>query len=220
MNVDGVIFDLDGTLVDSLDDLADSVNSVLVAQRFDPHPRDAYRMFVGDGINELVRRALGEAGADATLLNASVAAVRTEYASRWNRSTRPYPGIPETLATLGAKGLTLAVLSNKPHPLTVKVVERFFGGRTFCRVLGAEHGYERKPDPAGALAIARDLGVPPRRWLYVGDSATDVRTALAAGMIPIGALWGFRDASELSAAGAARLVREPSEICDYAPATP
>lgn len=212
-----MIFDLDGTLVDSLDDIADSVNAALIARRFDPHPRDAYRAFVGDGIKDLVRRALVEAGAaDAMLLDAVVAAVREEYARRWDRKTRPYPGIRETLATLGARGLALAVFSNKPHPFTVRVVERFFGAETFRRVLGAENGYERKPDPAGALAIARGLGVPPRRWLYVGDSATDVRTALAAGMTPVGALWGFRDASELRAAGAVRLASEPSEICDYA----
>ena len=215
-----MIFDLDGTLVDSLDDLADSVNAVLVAQRFDPHPRDAYREFVGDGVKELVRRALGEAATDVAVLETAVAAVREEYATRWDRRTRPYPGIPETLATLGARGLALAVLSNKPHPFTVRIVERFFGDDTFRRVLGAESGYERKPDPAGALAIARDLGVPPRQWLYVGDSATDVRTALAAGMTPVGVLWGFRDASELSAAGAVRLASEPSDICDCVRATP
>jgi phosphoglycolate phosphatase len=216
VSFDGVIFDLDGTLVDSLEDLADSVNSVLLAQRFDPHPPDAYRKFVGDGIKELVRRALGDAGTDAALLEASVAAARAEYATRWDRKTRPYPGIPEALATLRQWDLTLAVLSNKPHPLTVRVVDRFFGDKTFRCVLGAENGYERKPDPAGALAIARELAIPPSRWMYVGDSATDVHTALAAGMTPVGALWGFREASELTDAGAARLAREPVEICAYA----
>jgi len=220
VSVDGVIFDLDGTLVDSLDDLADSVNAVLVVRGFDPHPRDTYRDFVGNGITELVRRALGAPGSDTALLEACVVAVRDEYESRWNRKTRPYPGIAETLVTLREYGLALAVLSNKPHSLTVRVVDRYFGADTFQAVLGAEVGYERKPDPAGALAIAQRLGISPRRWLYVGDSAIDILTALAAGMIPVGVLWGFRDTRELAAAGALRLVREPIEICAYARATP
>jgi phosphoglycolate phosphatase len=220
VSIDGIIFDLDGTLVDSLDDLADSVNTVLIARGFDPHPRDAYRAFVGNGIAELVRRAVGAAGSDTALLEACVTAVRAEYESRWDRKTCPYPGIAETLATLRGYGIALAVLSNKPHPLTVRVVDRYFGSDAFRAVLGAEVGYERKPDPAGALAIAESIGIAPPRWLYVGDSATDILTALAADMMPIGVLWGFRDARELAAAGALRLVREPIEICAYARPTP
>ena len=211
MKVDAVLFDLDGTLVDSLADLARSVNTVLVARGHPPHRMDAYRRFVGEGIGELVRRALG-ADAATSEVDACVDLVRREYGASWDRETRPYPEIVTTLASLRARGLRLAVFSNKPHGITVSVAERFFGNDAFDVVLGAEAGFPRKPDPQGALEIARRLDVSPRRCIYVGDSATDMRTARAAGMTALGALWGFRDAEELAEAGAARLIAKPSEM--------
>lgn len=211
MKVDAVIFDLDGTLVDSFDDLADSVNAVLVARGMTPHPRDAYRHFVGDGIRELVRRALGDAPLGLET-DTCVSEVRSEYATRWDRKTRPYPRMLEALTTLGARGIAMAILSNKPHALVMRIAERFFARGTFRAVLGAECGFARKPDPAGAIEIARRLDVAPNRCAYVGDTATDMQAACAVEMAPLGALWGFRDATELSAAGAVRLLETPDAV--------
>jgi phosphoglycolate phosphatase len=140
--------------------------------------------------------------------------MREVYALRWNRTTAPYPGVPEMLSELQKRGVPLAVLSNKPHPMTTKVVSAVLPSWKFEVVLGAEAKFARKPDPGGALEIARRLNVEPKRIVYVGDSDTDMRTATAADMRAVGALWGFRDAAELTAAGADVVVRHPSEIVD------
>ena len=214
MNARGVVFDLDGTLVDSLADLGESVNCALVELGLEPHPLDVYRHFVGDGIVALVRRALGDAATSDSLVDDTVARVRAVYGARWDRKTRPYPGIAATVATLGSTGLVLGVLSNKPHALTTAIVARFFPSDSFRAVLGAEAGYARKPDPAGAFELARRCGLAPEHCLYVGDTATDMNTARRARMTPIGALWGFRDALELREAGAVVLIAEPRELID------
>ena len=210
-----VIFDLDGTLVDSLADLGESVNVVLAERGLEPHPLDTYRALIGDGIVSLVRRALAPGIESATIVEECVKRVREVYGGRWDRKTRPYPGVVATVAALHELGVALAVLSNKPHALTRVIVERFFDrGCSFRAILGAEAGFPRKPSPQGALELARLCGIAPERFLYVGDTATDMRTAVAAAMWPIGALWGFRDAAELCAAGAATLVAHPSEIIE------
>ena len=211
MTIGAVIFDLDGTLVDSLDDLAESVNTVLVERGLPPRPRDAYRDFVGEGIGALVRRALGDA-ADRVALDDCVTAVRREYGTRWDRKTRAYPGMVEALAALRVRGIRSAVLSNKPHALVLKIVRRFFGEGSFGATLGAESGFDRKPDPRGAIEVARRLDVRTTRCMLVGDSAIDMRTARAASMMPVGALWGFRSETELVEAGAVELVASADAI--------
>ena len=214
MSAHCIIFDLDGTLVDSLADLGESVNSVLGERGLPTHPLDAYRKFVGDGIVVLVRRALGDASASTKLVDDCVARVRAVYGGRWDLKTRPYPGVVPAVAQLRELGCMLAVLSNKPHPMTTVIVSRFFPEGSFHAVLGAEMGYARKPNPSGALELAARCGVAPARCLYVGDTATDMETASRAGMQSIGALWGFRDAAELKAAGASVLVARPSDLVE------
>lgn len=214
MTAGAIIFDLDGTLVDSLADLGESVNVVLAERGLAPHSLDAYRGFVGDGIINLVRRALAPADATEIVVDQCVDRLRDVYGARWDRKTRPYPEMAQTIATLRGLHVELAVLSNKPHPLTRVIVERFFESGAFRAVLGAEAGFARKPDPGGALELARICEVAPEHCMYVGDTATDMQTALAASMRPVGVLWGFREAAELSAAGAATLVARPIEIVD------
>jgi phosphoglycolate phosphatase len=212
LKFDAAIFDLDGTLVDSLDDLGDSVNQVLEESGFPLHSREAYRHFVGDGIVALVRRALPAAARNEDLIARCTERMRTVYAGRWNRKTRPYDGVPELLARLERLGVPAGVLSNKPHSMTQKVVKELLPAFRFDAVLGAEAGFARKPDPSGALEAARLLNATPDRTVYVGDSDTDMKTATAAGMHAVGVLWGFRDADELTAAGADTLVATPDEI--------
>jgi len=208
-----VCFDLDGTLLNTLADLADSMNAALARQGFPPHPEDEYRFLVGDGVDVLARRCLPEAHrADDAAWEALVAAMREEYAGRWRDRTRPYAGVPELLPALVARGLPLAVLSNKQDDFTRAQVAHFFPDVRFASVAGARPGVPKKPDPAPALALARALGVPPQAWLYVGDTNTDMQTALGAGMVACGALWGFRPEAELRAAGAHHVLTHPSEL--------
>lgn len=210
--MDAAIFDLDGTLVDSLEDLADSMNQALEEFGFPTHPVHAYRSFVGDGIAALVSRALPPDVRGEESVARSTSRMRQIYAFRWNLKTRPYAGITEMLAELARRKVPIAVLSNKPHAMTEKVVRELLPASRFQTVLGAEAGFARKPDPAGALESARRLASTPERTVYIGDSDTDMETATAAGMVPIGVLWGFRKAGELRAAGAVSLVEHPREI--------
>jgi phosphoglycolate phosphatase len=176
---------------------------------------DAYRYFVGEGMEMLVRRALPGDRRDEGSVSRCLGEMRAEYGERWARKTRPYPGIPELLTALVSRGLTAAIVSNKPQEDTLAVVSHLLGSWTFAAVVGARPGLPRKPDPSGALEISRTLGIPPDLWLYLGDTATDMQTANAAGMFAAGALWGFRDADELSAAGAKVLLRHPLELLEH-----
>mgnify|MGYP005845554833 CR=1 FL=1 len=207
-----VIFDLDGTLLDTLGDLADAMNAVLSGNRLPTHPVDAYRNFVGEGIAQLVRRALPFEVADEADLNHFVGEMQREYRMRWTCRTRPYPGIEEMLAALCRSGLQLAVLSNKPDEAVRHLVGALLSPEVFHRVLGAGAERPRKPDPAAALEIAAGLKVDPPEVVFVGDSAIDMQTAVAAGMFPAGALWGFRPQAELLAAGARRLFELPRDV--------
>jgi phosphoglycolate phosphatase len=208
---DAVLFDLDGTLLDTLEDLATAMNDALAGRGLPVHPVDRYRVFVGEGVAELVRRA-APAGSDEPLLRALLEEMRSGYEKGWARCTRPYPGIEELLDELAGRGLKLAVLSNKLEEFTRAMVAHFLGRWRFGAVFGASERFPRKPDPASALAIAVELDVAPQDFLYLGDTAIDMRTAVGAGMFPVGALWGFRDADELRLSGAKALLREPLEL--------
>jgi phosphoglycolate phosphatase len=207
-----VIFDLDGTLLDTLEDLGDAVNRVLSARGLPVHPMDAYRFFVGDGVAMLITRALPADKRDAETVRSCLEAFRADYDRHWNVKTRPYDGVAALLDALTARGLKLAILSNKPHAFARRCVREFLPNWSFAAVFGQRDGVPLKPDPAGALAIAHALGIPPAACLYLGDTAVDIKTAIAAGMTPVGVLWGFRPAEELRASGAQVLIEQPSEV--------
>ena len=212
MSYRAVIFDLDGTLLDSLEDLADSMNAVLARQQFPVHAVDRYRYFVGDGISELVKRVLPEQLRTDALVAENIRWMSTEYEARWNKKTQPYPGIVELLAALTDAGLRMAVLSNKPDPFTKIMVPALLPGWNFEPILGARPGVPVKPDPQAALEIAGQLAAPPHEILYLGDTATDMRTANAAGMMAIGVAWGFRPIEELQQHGAQRIIHYPTDL--------
>ena len=216
MSYKAVLFDLDGTLLDTLDDLANAGNRVLAARSLPVHPVAAYRYFVGDGIATLVERILPPELRSRDEITQTVAAFQREYAANWDEHSAPYQGIAEMLDALVAGGLRLAVLSNKPEDFTRLCVERLLAAWPFDPVFGQRAGVPKKPDPAGALAAACELGLEPAEILYVGDTSIDMRTARAAAMDPVGVLWGFRDAAELQAAGAARLISDPAELVPIA----
>lgn len=213
-----VLFDLDGTLLDTIDDLADSANAVLAGMGMPGYSREVYKYYVGDGMKNLGARALTGGKpetADPARVEEFVRLMHAEYDARWDVKTRPYPGIPELLDVLTARGVKLAVLSNKPDDFTRLVVSRLLPRWKFDAVLGAREGFPIKPDPEGVFEIVRRIGVTPPEILYIGDTATDMKTAKAAGCFALGALWGFRTREELEANGAGAVIAEPLKAAGY-----
>lgn len=212
MRYRAVLFDLDGTLLDTLEDLGDSANFALRTLGFPEQPLEAFKYFVGDGVENLARQALPEDGQDEATRNRCVALIRSEYGRRWAAKTRPYPGIPELLDRIAAAGLPSAVLSNKPDEFTRLCVTQLLPRWKFDVILGSQPGLPRKPDPTGALRVAEAMRLRPQEFLYLGDTNTDMRTAVAAEMFPAGALWGFRTAEELNESGARVLLKTPLDL--------
>ena len=207
-----ILFDLDGTLLDTLADLSNSMNSVLERSGWPTHGQERYKYLIGDGVENLVRQALPESRRDETTVAACIHAMREEYGRRWAETTRPYPGVPEMLAALAARNISMAILSNKMDDFAQLTVARLLPGWPFQRVQGALPGVPKKPDPTAALSIAAALDLSPAEVLYLGDTGTDMATAVAAGMVPVGVLWGFRPAEELTAHGAQFLLKEPGDL--------
>lgn len=207
-----VLFDLDGTLLDTLTDLANAMNRILEAMGFPPHPVEAYKYFVGDGVESLVSRALPDNRRDSQTIAECMRICRETYADCWPQNTTPYPGICELLNELTCRKVLMTVLSNKPDYFTKPMVNKLLPDWTFRLVRGAIDGVPIKPDPAAALAIAEEIGVPPDDFLYLGDTPTDMQTAANAAMFGVGATWGFRPARELTAAGAKALIDHPPDL--------
>jgi phosphoglycolate phosphatase len=214
MTYKAVLFDLDGTLLDSIEDMGDSLNRVLVQKSFPTHDRDAYCRFVGDGATNLINRALPEDQRTNTIIRSCLDAFLADYDKNWNVKTRLYDGIPELLDTLTSRGLKISVLSNKPHRYTLKCMDGFLSDWNFDVVFGQRDDVPRKPDPAGALEIAEQLNISPSDFLYLGDTETDMKTSIDAGMFPVGVLWGFRSAGELRENGAEVLLEKPLDALD------
>ena len=207
-----LLFDLDGTLLDTLQDIADSVNSALAHFGFPQHELDAYRYFVGDGVEMLAIRALPEDRRDQMTVGKVVARIDEAYSLRWANNTRPFQGIPELLDALTNIGIRMAILSNKGQSFAELMVSTLLPDWHFDLVVGAQPSIPRKPDPTTALQIARQMSLIPTEFLYIGDSAIDMKTAVAANMYPIGALWGYRTADELLTGGARALVEKPTHV--------
>jgi len=215
MDFKAVIFDLDGTLLNTLEDLADSMNCVLKRNRLPQHGLAAYKYFVGDGIDMLVRRALPFEIADEEELSRFIREMKSEYACRWTQKTRPYPGIPEMLAAFTEADFAMAVLSNKPDDASNEIVKALLPKIDFRMVMGATPERPKKPDPFAALEIAVRLDIPPEEFLFIGDTSIDMKTACAAGMFPIGVLWGFRPAEELMLAGGKMFFKHPTDLLGW-----
>ena len=211
----GILFDMDGTLLNTLEDLADSTNRSLARLGLPVHAVEAYRYFVGDGMENLARRVLPADRRDPRMVGEIAEAVSREYAEHWADKTRLYPGIPVLLDALSARKVPMAILSNKPHAFTLAIAEHYFQRWTFAAVLGARDTHPRKPDPSAALEISSALGLPPAGMLYAGDTNTDMQTASRAGMFPVGVLWGFRDREELLANGALVLAERPEDLLRF-----
>lgn len=208
----GLIFDLDGTLANTIEDLADSMNRVLSSQRFPTHSCDAYRYFVGAGVRNLVIRALPEDKRHNEIIERCYNLMISDYNQNCFIKTRLYDGTIETIDELRSRGVKLAVFSNKVDELTVRFIEKLIGLEKFEIVIGSKHTIPLKPDPTGALLISDHLGIAPENMGYIGDSGTDMITANRAGMFAIGALWGFRTKEELLNNGAKIVLETPSNL--------
>jgi phosphoglycolate phosphatase len=207
----GVIFDLDGTLLDTIEDIAQTMNLVFGRRGYPFFSIEDCMRMVGDGMEVLVRRALPCGSDDEALMGEIVQEYREAYSRAWRDHSRPYPGVLELLEGLKARGVRSAVLSNKSHPFT-ETMTRELLPFDFEIVRGALPGVPFKPDPAAALQIASEMEVPPAGFVFVGDTDIDMETARAAGMYPAGALWGFRDAANLKAGGASVLLASPGDL--------
>ena len=212
MKCRAVIFDLDGTLLDTLTDIADAANRALIRHGFPPHERQAYQWFIGDGSAVLMTRALPEHQRSAETVQACLKSFIADYNQNWARATRIYDGLERLLESLQNRNIKFSVVTNKPHRFAVSMVAHYFGDRPFDPVLGQQEAIPKKPDPRQALAAAEKMGVEPAACIFLGDSAVDMKTACNAGMQPVGAGWGFRPSEELLNSGALAVVQHPVEL--------
>lgn len=206
----GFLFDMDGTLVDSLSDIGNAMNVVLASYGFPQHTIEDYKTRVGEGARSLVEKSLP---ADALhLTTEALTRYKARYATHLVVESKPYEGIVALLTELSARGDKLGVVTNKPHDAAVEVMAKLFPELHFDIVLGQKDGTPHKPDPRGALLAAEALGTKPTDTFFVGDTDTDMKTATNAGMIAVGVLWGFRDEAELKAHGAHHIAAHPRDL--------
>ncbi len=209
----GIIFDLDGTLLDTIETIAYYGNMTLEKYGFEAIDTEKYNYMAGRGARKLVKSMLAESGSfDDVLFERVFADYNVAYNSDALYKTKVFEGIEELLTAAKEKGIKLAVLSNKPHKATVDVINSFFEKDTFDICLGAREGVPLKPDPAPALAVAKDLGVLSDECIYVGDTDVDMKTGKGAGFYTVGVLWGFRGENELRKNGADIIVSNPTDI--------
>ncbi len=208
----GVIFDLDGTLLNTLESLARCFNRVLTQLSFPTHEVDAYRYFIGDGARQCVIRSLPETARDDKTVDHMLALQQQDYLQHWQDDVTIYDGVTPLLQSLNNGAYKLAVLSNKDDQFTQRCVKHFFPTGTFDLIHGAGPDIPHKPNPIGALSIAKHWGIAPQNLAFVGDTAMDIETAVRSNMLPIGVLWGFREKAELREAGASHFVAHPMEI--------
>ena len=207
---DAVIFDLDGTLLDTLDDLTDSVNAALEKYDLPTHSKEAVRTFIGSGSEMLIRRAVAPSS-DEKLIDKVHTAFREIYPTMMKNKTAPYAGINEVLDVLNQNGIKMAVMSNKPHDAVVPLVKDYFGDR-IPLAAGANKDTPEKPNPIGTLRVLEKLGTEKTRTVYMGDSDTDIFTAKNAGLFALGCSWGFRDRELLEKSGADMVIDSPEQL--------
>lgn len=210
-----IIFDLDGTLLNTLDDLADSGNFILRTYGFSEHPVNAYRFFVGDGIRKLIERIIPEDKRESTFIEEVQQEFMKHYEIHKHDKTAPYPGIIELLKTVKNRNIKIAIASNKTHEVIEKMMDFYFRGIQFDAVFGQRKQVPPKPNPRIVIDILHKTGIPKEKTLYVGDTSVDMLTAHNAGLKSIGVLWGFRSKEELLKAGADCIIEKPEELLTY-----
>ncbi len=211
--IEAVIFDMDGTLLDTLRDIADSMNMALKSISLPERDFEYMRFSVGYGVEELARRAMPYGSSPEDIMRC-VGRFRDIYNEHYRDSSRPYDGIPEMLDELSRLNIPFAILSNKPEDFTIRMTDELLGRWKFAEVRGVRQDKPKKPDPAVAIEIAQRWCIPPEKIAFVGDSAVDMQTANAAGMFAVGVLWGFRPQNEIEEAGSMALISHPLELLE------
>ncbi|MDX1342750.1 MAG: HAD family hydrolase [Reinekea sp.] len=214
MTLKALVFDMDGTLLNTLEDLADSTNAALCKHGFPTKEIDKYRFFVGSGARELIRRALPTSQQTDDTIDQVLADYKQHYDGNWANKTHLYAGIADALSFAQAHDLQLAILTNKPQAFANLCVQHFLPDWSFTVVQGQVDGVAHKPSAEVSARVTEALQVKPEQVLYFGDSDIDMQTAQNAGYQAIGVTWGFRDAEELLQAGASQLIHDPIEIID------
>jgi phosphoglycolate phosphatase len=209
-----IVFDLDGTLINSLEDLADSANHVLIQHRFPTHPVDAYRYFVGDGVRKLIERILPQEERNEAQIEQCRQEFVDYYKIHMEDKTAVYEGITDLLNALKARGLKIAVATNKVHIAVAPLMAKYFPGIAFDSLIGQREGIPVKPAPQIMYDILKETGCKTSETLHVGDTATDMQLAHNAGVTPVGVLWGYRPLSELQDAGARYIIEHPLELLE------
>jgi phosphoglycolate phosphatase len=212
LSFDAVIFDLDGTLADTLEDLAGALNRTLRDEGLPAYDYPAVRGMIGNGIRRLITDALPQERRTDQTIARCLDRFMADYGEHCLVDTRLYDGVAALVAALRTDAVALAVLSNKADELTLRIVDALIGSAAFKAVRGARPGIPLKPDPSAALLVAESLGVAPAEIVYVGDSPTDMLTAAAAGMVPVGVSWGFKTRSELAGSGARVVLDHPLDL--------
>lgn len=216
MKIEGVIFDLDGTLVHTIEDIAAAANVMFERNGLPVHGVEYYLRWIGSGAIRFIEQAL-DARVDRQQLMVYVAQFKEIYSENLHKHSRIYKGIPEVLDRLVSRGMKVAVLSNKPHPMTIQVCRHYLSKWPFHPVFGQREEVPRKPDPAGALEISSILGIEPGHLLFVGDSENDILTAVAGGMLPVGVRWGYGNPDISGVDGRAWQIGHPSELLELLP---
>ena len=206
------VFDLDGTLLNTIADLADSGNELLASYGMTLHSEQAYRYFVGNGSRKLMERILP--GKSSEEIDEALARYKTIYEKRLTAKTEPYEGIAEMLSALKARGVQMAVCTNKHISAAKALIRQYFPAEIFDAFDGDRPGVPRKPDPAHVRIVLEKMGVSSEETVYLGDSGVDMQTAVNAGALPVGVLWGFREKDELVENGAKVLLSQPSELIE------
>jgi len=214
MNIKALIFDLDGTLLDTITDIMNSCNHALESLGLKPYGVEEYKIFVGDGVDRLIERVLKNQEADPQLFIETKTRYLANYQIEQHHFTKIYDGIEDLIRFSKETGIKVCVLSNKPHPDTESVIDYYFSKDTFTFVYGKKPGFLPKPDPSLLMDLLEHLAIPKADILYIGDTLTDMLTAKNAGLKSIGVLWGFRDRKELKQGSPLFIVNTPSEIID------
>lgn len=210
---EAIIFDLDGTLLNTIEDITDAMNSVLREFSFPELSEERYKEIVGEGVKELVIASMPVK--NLSLVPAMLSRLKLEYSNRSPNKSHPYDGITKLLIEINNRGIPIAVLSNKIDNLTKKTVKALLPNIKFFMVEGAKDDIPRKPDPTSALKIAKKLKIEPDKIMFVGDSKIDILTAINAKMFPVGVNWGFKHKNELIAAGAKEIIDTPQSLLDF-----
>ena len=211
---DGIIFDLDGTLINSLEDLTDACNTMLAHYGLPAKTYEEGKTLIGCGLRVMTKRALpDEMAADEALVDKALALLKADYKTRYTNKTVPYKGIKELLRYLYVENIPYAVCTNKPIEAAREIVNTLFPVNDFVDVIGQQEGQPRKPDPTQTLALAKRMGVAPERCIYMGDSVVDYETAKNAGMLPVLCTWGFtRNLDDFKAFDDAIWINKPMRV--------